>query len=115
MDPLLIVYIVIAVLLVILACTLLFVIPYFKKKKKNPKIDEDFINHLVSCLGEKDNIISAQFTNGRVNFELEDIEKAKLDDLKALSTAGVFITNSTIKMLFSYDSEAICKAVSNKN
>lgn len=94
---------------------LIFLVLFFLIKTKHRpkvKIDEQFINQLIQSLGTTDNIVDAHFTNGRVHFDLVDVERADLEALKALSTAGVFITNQTVKMLFSYDSEIICKAIS---
>ena len=83
----------------------------FKSKKPRIKINESFMNSLVQNLGNKENIISAKNINGRVNIEVADLEKVCLEELKKISTAGVFITNQTIKLLFSYDSEIICKSL----
>ncbi|MDE7095817.1 MAG: hypothetical protein K2O23_04940 [Anaeroplasmataceae bacterium] len=82
-------------------------------KRKHPKIkvNEEFINNLVEALGGRGNILDAKTINGRLHFEVEDLEIVAFDTLKTLSTAGVFITNQTIKMLFSYDSATICKTV----
>lgn len=106
------VWISIAVLLAILVVVCVIFLLKTKRHSKS-KIDDQFIQTLLNSLGGKENIVSAHFINGRVNIELNDVELAHLDDLKSLSTAGVFIANNTIKMLFSYDSETICKALSN--
>ncbi|MDE7162021.1 MAG: hypothetical protein K2N65_04595 [Anaeroplasmataceae bacterium] len=107
--------------LIIALCTLVgvllitvFVVLVVKlKKKKHPrvKVNEEFISSLVQALGNRNNIQAVSTVNGRIHFEVEDLDCVDLDTLKKLSTAGVFITNSTIKMLFTYDSEAICTAV----
>lgn len=94
-------------LILLILCISLIV----KKKNKRIKVDETFISSLVSALGGKRNILAVKNINGRVNFELEDAEQANLETLKQLSTAGVFITNQTIKLLFSYDSDLICQSI----
>ncbi len=83
------------------------------RKKKNPKIkiDAQFISNLLKDLGTKENIVTAKNINGRVQIEVKDLEKVNLVELKKISTAGVFITNQTIKLLFSYDSKSICQAI----
>lgn len=97
----------------LLIWSLLIVIILKSRHKKHPrvKVNEEFINELVQALGQRKNIVSVSTVNGRIHFNVEDLELVNLDTLKKLSTAGVFITNTTVKMLFTYDSESICKAV----
>lgn len=99
--------------LVFLFLVAVFVTLVVQKKKKHPrvKVNEAFITELVSALGNKENITSVTTVNGRIHFTVENLDLVALDTLKKLSTAGVFITNTTIKMLFTYDSDAICKSV----
>lgn len=108
------IYIWISIAVVLALLVIICVIFLIKSKKHTkPKVDEQFIHTLLKSLGGQENLVNAHFINGRVNIELKDVDLADLETLKTLSTAGVFITNSTIKMLFSYDSEVICKALSN--
>lgn len=86
-------------------------------KANNPKkvrIDQEFIRTLVGYLGEINNILDVKVDNGRVKFLVEDLEKVSFDDIKKISTAGVFITGNNIKMLFQYDAETIKKAIINE-
>ena len=95
-------------------CALLLVlilVIILKRRQPKIKVNEEFINNLVEALGGRGNILDAKTINGRLHFEVENLEIVSLDTLKTLSTAGVFITNQTIKMLFSYDSASICKTV----
>ncbi|MDE6656390.1 MAG: hypothetical protein K2J85_05300 [Anaeroplasmataceae bacterium] len=94
---------------VVLMCFILVIL--LKKKQPKIKVNEEFISHLVEALGKRNNIIDVKTINGRVHFEVEDLDVVDLEELKKQSTAGVFITNQTIKMLFNYDSEAICTSV----
>ncbi|MDE7213279.1 MAG: hypothetical protein K2N42_01730 [Anaeroplasmataceae bacterium] len=97
----------------VLIIAIILLVVFLLKRKKHPriKINTEFINNLVEALGGRGNILDAKTINGRLHFEVEDLEIVALDALKALSTAGVFITNQTIKMLFNYDSASICKTV----
>lgn len=95
----------------LLAILIVFIIKARHQKHPHVKVNEEFINELVLALGQRKNIVSVSTVNGRIHFNVEDLELVDLDTLKKLSTAGVFITNTTIKMLFTYDSELICKAV----
>lgn len=97
----------------LLSCLFLLIfVVIIKKKKPKIKVNEEFINQLTQALGSKENILNVKMINGRIHFEMNDLENVDFEKLKQLSTAGVFVTNQTIKMLFSYDSEAICKALS---
>lgn len=99
----------IIVFLIIISSLLLVFI--YKKRSIKPKIDEDFINSLLEALGSKSNIKEVSNINGRLLVLLEDLELANLEELKKLSSGGVFITNNTVKMLFTYDTNSICQSL----
>lgn len=94
---------------------LIVLIILLKRKSRKGKVDDAFIQTLLTALGGQGNILNVKMINGRLHVEVTDLEIVKFEELKKLSTAGVFITNQTIKMLFSYDNAAICRALSNKN
>ncbi len=100
-----------AVLVVIL---IVINILFFLKRKRKPKIkvNQDFIQQLLQALGTKENMLDAKNVNGRVILEVEDVDQVNFEELKKLSSAGVFVTNHSIKMLFAYDSKLICTALS---
>lgn len=97
------------VVVLIIAILLIF----FAKKgsKKGPKIDDEFINNLLSLLGEKDNINQINVDNGRLKITVNDLDKVNLEGIKAVATSGVFVTGNIIKTLFRLDSETIQKAL----
>lgn len=98
---------------------ILFVIFYFvsgfRKKDAKPServvVDEEFISTMLHGLGELNNINSVSVDNGRVKFSVKDLELLVTDELKALSTSGVFITGNNVKLLFKYDSNTIVSAL----
>ena len=98
---------------------ILFVIFYFvsgfRKKEAKPGervvVDEEFITTMLHGLGELNNINSVSVDNGRVNFSVKDLELLVADELKALSSSGVFITGNNVKLLFKYDSNTIVSAL----
>ena len=98
---------------------ILFVIFYFvsgfRKKEAKPGervvVDEEFITTMLHGLGELNNINSVSVDNGRVKFSIKDLELLVTDELKALSTSGVFITGNNVKLLFKYDSSTIVSAL----
>jgi phosphotransferase system IIB component len=104
---------VIIVPVVLVLSLVVFLILKNKKGNKKIKIDAEFINNLVDILGGKENVLSVTNENGRIKFELEDLELAKLEDLKALSNSGVFVTNNTVKTLFPHDAKTISNAIKN--
>ena len=99
----------VAALLLILLVTFLML----KNKKKTPKvkIDEEFINNLVSLLGDIKNIKNVDVINGRVKIEVNDLELVELEKIKELSSSGFFVTGNVIKILFKYDSETVKKSI----
>ena len=90
-----------------------FLLIFFAKKgsKKGPKIDDEFINNLLSLLGEKDNINQINVDNGRLKITVNDLDKVNLEGIKAVAASGVFVTGNIIKTLFRLDSETIQKAL----
>ena len=101
--------------IIVLAIIILVVVLLIKKNKgpKKIKVDSEFINTLVTVLGGKENVLSVTNENGRIKFELEDLELAKLEEFKALSHNGVFVTNNTVKTLFPHDAKTISNAIKN--
>lgn len=93
--------------ILLVAIIVLALVLILKNKTKGIKIDEEFMNQLISSLGAKENIKSYSVENSRVKFELLDVSKANLDSLKELSSKGVFVTNNTVKTLFKYESKQI--------
>lgn len=87
----------------------------FRKKDAKPServvVDEEFISTMLHGLGELNNINSVSVDNGRVKFSVKDLELLVTDELKALSTSGVFITGNNVKLLFKYDSNTIVSAL----
>ena len=93
-----------ALIIILISLVLLYLLKF---KSKGIKIDEEFMNQLITSLGGKENIKNYSVENSRVKFELIDLEKANLDGIKALSTKGVFVTNNNVKTLFKYESKQI--------
>ncbi len=101
-------YILIGVGLALVLClALVLVILKSKKKKPKIKIDDAFINELVTNYGGIDNITSTNVDNGRLKIEVKDLELAKLENLKNMSTGGIFVTGNVIKTLYRLDSKTI--------
>ena len=108
-NPFLILAIVLPVIALIVGA--IFFVKKAKKGNKKIKIDAEFINNLVTVLGGKENVLSVTNENGRIKFELSDLELANLQGLKDLSQNGVFVTNNTVKTLFPHDAKTISNAI----
>lgn len=104
--------IVIAVALIVICILLIFV--FGKKKNPKIKIDDAFIDNLISLYGGKENIKDINIDNARLKVLVSDLDLVNLDGLKANSEAGVFVTGSTIKTLFKYDSSLVKSSIENK-
>lgn len=107
------IWIVVPVCVAILILAVVLILVFVLRKKKHPrvKVNQEFICEIIDALGSRKNILNASTINGRIHFEVENLELLNQAKLKELSTTGVFITNQSVKMLFSYDSELICKEV----
>lgn len=105
--------IILASLGVIIILALIFLLIKFKGKNKQPKIkiDEEFMNNIIQFYGDKDNIANVSTDNGRLKVEVKDLDKVDLNNLKSLSTNGVFVTGNIIKTLFRHDSDVIMKEI----
>ena len=83
----------------------------FKREKKatieHVVVDEVFMSDLLNGLGEIENIENVSIDNGRLKFKVKDLDLLKPELLKKISTSGVFITGSNVKLLFKYDSAVI--------
>lgn len=110
MTPLIVIS---CIAIVVLILCVVGLVVFLKRRTPKIRINQEFMNQLLTALGSIDNVKDAKTMNGRVILEVEDIEKVTFDTLKELSTKGVFITNQTIKMLFPYDSETISKEIKN--
>ena len=108
--------------IVLAVAIVLFLIFYltsgFRKKEtgKNERVivDEVFISSLLNGLGSKENITSVSLDNGRVKFLVKNLDLLLTEELKKISTSGVFITGSNVKLLFKYDSNTIVEALVNR-
>lgn len=110
MTPLIVIS---CIAIVVLILCVVGLVVFLKRRTPKIRINQEFMQQLLTALGSIDNVKDAKTMNGRVILEVEDIEKVTFDTLKELSTKGVFITNQTIKMLFPYDSETISKEIKN--
>jgi len=107
-------YILIGVGLALVLClAFILVILKTKKKKSKIKIDDVFINELVSNYGGIENIVSTNVDNGRLKIEVKNLELAKLENLKNMSTGGIFVTGNVIKTLYRLDSKTIKDEIDN--
>lgn len=86
----------------------------FRKKENRIVIDDVFINNLIVFLGGNDNISNVEVDNARLKFVLKNVKLAKLEEIKALATSGVFVTGNVVKTLFKFDSKTIKNAVEKK-
>ena len=99
---------------VLLIGVIIFCIILSKKKKTKPKhikVDDEFINNLLTLLGGKGNILDCTVDNGRLKFVVSDLETVDLEGLKLIAQSGVFVTGNIIKTLFKLDSQIIKKAL----
>ena len=78
-----------------------------KKSVERVNVDESFMTLLLAGLGNISNIESVAIDNGRIKFKIKDLDIINAEQLKELSTSGVFITGSNVKLLFKYDSNTI--------
>ena len=78
-----------------------------KGKIEHVVVDETFIETLLLGLGGASNINNVSIDNGRVKFNIVDLDLLNQEAIKTVSTSGAFITGNNVKLLFKYDSEVI--------
>jgi len=107
------VYLALTICLIILFFVLLAILVVILLKKNKGrvkvKVDDELIFNLINYLGGSDNISSYNNDGSRVKFELKDLDKANLDELKTISSGGVFVTGNFVKVPFAYASEDVIK------
>ena len=74
-------------------------------------VDELFISTLLIGLGGIENIKSVSLDNGRVKFNIIDLDLLNNDSIKTISSSGAFITGNNVKLLFKYDSLLIVETL----
>ena len=85
-----------------------------KKTSERVNVDEDFMSKLIDGLGSISNILCVSIDNGRIKFKINDLDLINTELLKEISTTGVFITGSNVKLLFKYDSNTILEELINR-
>ena len=98
-------YIIIVIVFIIILLAVL------KSTRKDARLE---INKLIEYLGGKDNIKTLSIDNGRVKFNLLDLDLLNQEAIKEVSNSGAFITGNNVKLLFKYDSELIVETLKNR-
>lgn len=101
-------------ILALVAIVLVVILIINKKPKSKIKVDDEFINNIIEYYGGKDNIGAISVDNARLKVEVKDLDIVNLEQLKANSEAGVFITGNIIKTLFKFDSKLIKSSIEKK-
>lgn len=81
----------------------------FKKKKKRIVVDEELISNFINYLGEKENIVNYTIDGSRVKIEVKNVDLCNLEEIKSISSAGVFVTGNFVKASFKYSASDIIK------
>ena len=81
----------------------------FKKKNKKIVVDEELISSFISSLGEKENIKEYSQDGSRVKVEVISLDKCNFENIKKISTGGVFVTGNYVKTSFKYSASDIIK------
>ena len=84
------------------------------KKNERVNVDEAFMLKLIDGLGSLSNVLCVSIDNGRIKFKINDLDVLNTELLKEISTSGVFITGSNVKLLFKYDSNTILEELVNR-
>jgi len=102
---------IVAIVLFVILLTIFIILQVKKKKSKTSKIkvDNELISTLITLLGGENNVKTYSSEGSRVKFELESLDNVKLDELKEISTGGVFVTGNNVKIPFAYSSEEVIK------
>jgi len=93
----------IALGVIIFLLFLLFLIKRPKKKVDKIKVDQEYLDQLITTFG-KENIKEVSLEGSRLIVTVNQIEIVDLPMLKSLSSGGVFIKENTLKLLFKYQS-----------
>ena len=82
-----------------------------KRKPKGVKVNNEFIDTLVSYYGGIDNINSVEVENSRLKIEVNDLDNVNLELIKSNSESGVFVTGNIVKTLYKLSSDQIKKSL----
>lgn len=81
----------------------------FKKKKKRIVVDEELISNFINYLGKKDNIVNYTVDGSRVKIEVKNVDLCNFENIKSISSGGVFVTGNFVKASFKYSASDIIK------
>lgn len=106
-------YLFIALAIVVFVIVVGIVVTIILKKKNNGhvRVDDLFIENIITYLGNKDNIEDVLVDNARLKVCVKDVDKIDGEKLHTLSEKGVFISGNNVKLLFKYDSQLIKKEI----
>lgn len=106
-------YIVALSVVIVLVLLLAIIIPIIikKKNKDHVRVDDDFMNEIISSLGGAENIKEVSVDNARLKVGVGDLSLVRAESLHKMSEKGVFITGNNVKMMFKYDSNQIKKEI----
>lgn len=100
-----------AIIALVLIVAIIVIVLLKKKNKDHVKVDNQFIENIISYLGGKENITNIGVDNARLKVSVNDLSVVNTDNLGSLCERGVFITGNNIKMMFKYDSHTIKKEI----
>ena len=95
---------------------LFFIILSIYNSKKRPKktlilIDDKTINDMILHLGGIGNIVQASKDGARLSFKVRSTSKCNLTVIKESGALGIFVTGTTIKMMFPYDATPLIQYI----
>lgn len=82
-----------------------------RRKPKGVKVNNEFIDTLISYYGGINNINSVEVENSRLKIEVVDLDNVNLESIKENSSSGVFVTGNIIKTLYKLSSDQIKKSL----
>lgn len=107
------IYFILTIFLTLLIIVILLIL-FVKKRKPKHVVDLKFVDDLLNAFGSNKNIKSINLDTNRLKVEVIDLKIVNLERIKELSNSGVFVTNNTIKALFSYNSDVLKKEIESR-
>ena len=89
----------------------ILLIVYFAIRKSNKKDLKLEFNHLVECLGGKDNIVETEIEMSRFKVTLKDITKANKEGIIKLGAKGVVEIDDQLKIIFGSEAKQLRKFI----
>jgi phosphotransferase system IIB component len=95
------------ILCVIIVAVGFYFIYFYKPKSKVKGLTDEEIRAIINLFGGVENIKEVKKDGSRFSYSLVSVEKCDLEGIKGLGATGIFVSGSTVKLIFPFDADVV--------